>query len=148
MTWPTSRKTPHFPSQSKLVRTSLGVNGNKMWSFCGKYNSKCSIFGLVKLPVWKIPWCSSHFFKKNLCSFPMTFTLDHAKSLLKSNSVYELRNAESVLCDRFKKTSKVTQTKLCESLTVTLLRLLREKLWSNETDQMLLKMLLLWGKCV
>ena len=49
----------------------------------------------------------------------MAFTLDHVKTLLKSNSVYELWNAESVICDRFKKTPRVTQTKLCESLTVT-----------------------------
>ena len=49
----------------------------------------------------------------------MAFTLDHVKSLLKSNSVYELRNAELVICDRFKKTPRVIQTKLYESLTVT-----------------------------
>ena len=49
----------------------------------------------------------------------MAFTLDHVKTLLKSNSVYELRNAESVICDRFNKTPRVTQTKLCEFLTVT-----------------------------
>ena len=49
----------------------------------------------------------------------MVFTLDHMKTLLKSNSVCELRNAESVICDRFKKTAMVTQTKLYESLTVT-----------------------------
>ena len=61
----------------------------------------------------------SHFFKKNLCCFIMTFTLDHVKSLLKSNLVYELRNAQSVICDRFKKSPRVTQTKLFESVTVT-----------------------------
>ena len=49
----------------------------------------------------------------------MAFTLDHVKSFLKSNSVYELRNAESVISDRFKKTPKVTQTKLYRSLTAT-----------------------------
>ena len=49
----------------------------------------------------------------------MVFTLDHVKSLLKSNSVYELRNTELVICDRFKKTPRVTQIKLYESLTVT-----------------------------
>ena len=49
----------------------------------------------------------------------MAFTLDHVKSLLKSNSVYELRNAELVIWDRFKKTPPVIQTKLYESLTVT-----------------------------
>ena len=49
----------------------------------------------------------------------MVFTLDHVKSLLKSNSVYELRNKELVICDRFKKTPRVTQIKLYESLTVT-----------------------------
>ena len=49
----------------------------------------------------------------------MTFTLDHVKSLLKGNSVYELRNAEPVIYDRFKKAPRVTQTKLYESLTVT-----------------------------
>ena len=49
----------------------------------------------------------------------MAFTLDHVKSLLKSNSVYELRNTELVICDRFKKTPRVTQIKLYESLTVT-----------------------------
>ena len=30
LTWLTSRKNPYFPSQSKLVRTSSGVNGNKI----------------------------------------------------------------------------------------------------------------------
>ena len=49
----------------------------------------------------------------------MAFTLDHVKNLLESNSVYELRNAESVTCDRLKKSPRVTQTKLHESLTVT-----------------------------
>ena len=49
----------------------------------------------------------------------MVFTLDHMKSLLESNSVYELRNAESVICDRSKKFPRVTQTKPYESLTVT-----------------------------
>ena len=49
----------------------------------------------------------------------MALTLDHVKNVLESNSVYELRNAESVICDRLKKSPWVTQTKLCESLTVT-----------------------------
>ena len=49
----------------------------------------------------------------------MTFTLNQVKILLESNLVYELRNAESVICDRLKKSSMVTQTKLYESLTVT-----------------------------
>ena len=49
----------------------------------------------------------------------MVFSLDHVKSLLRSNSVYELRNAELVICDRLKQTPRVTQTKLCESPTVT-----------------------------
>ena len=49
----------------------------------------------------------------------MAFTLDHVKSLLKSNSVYQLRNAELVICDRFEKIPRVTQTKLYESLIVT-----------------------------
>ena len=40
--------------------------------------------------------------------------MDHVKSLLKSNSVYE-----SVIRDRFKKAPRVTQTRLYESLTVT-----------------------------
>ena len=103
LTWLTSRKKPYFPSQLKLVRTSSGVNGNKIQSFWGKCNSKYSKFGVVKLPVWKIPWCFSHFFKKNICSFPMAFTLYHVKNLLKSNSVYELRNGESVIYGRLKK---------------------------------------------
>ena len=30
LTWLISRKTPYFPSQSKLVRTSSGVNHNKI----------------------------------------------------------------------------------------------------------------------
>ena len=63
----TSQDTPYFPSQSKLVRISLGVNGNKIESFRGKYNSKYSKFGLVKVPMPKIPWCSLHFFQK-ICS--------------------------------------------------------------------------------
>ena len=45
--------------------------------------------------------------------------MDHVKSLLKSNSVYELTNAESVICDRFKKAPRVIQRRLYESLTVT-----------------------------
>ena len=49
----------------------------------------------------------------------MAFSLDHVKNLLESNSVYELRNAESVICDRLKKSPRVTQTKMYESLTVT-----------------------------
>ena len=39
--------------------------------------------------------------------------------LLESNSVYELRNIESVICERLKKSPRITQTKLCESLTLT-----------------------------
>ena len=49
----------------------------------------------------------------------MTFTLDHVKNLLESNSVYDLRNAESVICDGLKKSPRVTQTKLYKSLTIT-----------------------------
>ena len=49
----------------------------------------------------------------------MAFTLDHVKIFLKSNSIDELRNAESVICDRSKKTTRVNKTKLYESLTVT-----------------------------
>ena len=41
------------------------------------------------------------------------------KNLLEINSVYELRNAESVICDRLKKSPRVTQTKLDESVTIT-----------------------------
>ena len=37
--WLTSQDTPYFSCQSKSVRTSSGVNGNKIQSFCGKYNS-------------------------------------------------------------------------------------------------------------
>ena len=47
------------------------------------------------------------------------FILDEGKNLLESNSVYELENAESVICDSFKKSPWVTPTKLHESLTVT-----------------------------
>lgn len=39
--------------------------------------------------------------------------------MLESNRVYEQRNAESVIWDRFKKSLSVTQKKLYESLTVT-----------------------------
>ena len=49
----------------------------------------------------------------------MAFTLDHVENLLESNSVCELRNAESVICDRLKKSPRVTQTKLDESVTIT-----------------------------
>ena len=49
----------------------------------------------------------------------MAFTLDHVKNLLESNSVYELRNAESVICDRLKKSPRVSQTKLYASLKLT-----------------------------
>ena len=91
-------------------KTSSRVNGNKMESFCGKYTVtlKYSIFCLVKLRVSKIPLCFSHFFKKKICSFTMAFTLDHVKS----NSVYELRNVEPEIFARFKKSPRVTQTKL------------------------------------
>ena len=54
-----------------------------------------------------------------MCSFTMAFNLDHVKKLLESNSVYELRNAESAICDRLKKSPRVTQTKLYASLTLT-----------------------------
>ena len=104
----TLRETPYFPSQSMLVRTSSGVSGNKIELFCGKYNSKYGRFSLIKLPVWKIPWCFSHFFKKNICSFTMAFTLDHVKNSMESNSVYEPRNAESVIYDRLTKSFRVT----------------------------------------
>ena len=49
----------------------------------------------------------------------MAFTLDNVKILLVSNSVYELENVESVICDRLKKSPRVPQTKLNESLTIT-----------------------------
>ena len=49
----------------------------------------------------------------------MAFTLDHMENLLESNSVYELRNVESVICDTIKKSPMLTQTKLYDSLTVT-----------------------------
>ena len=49
----------------------------------------------------------------------MAFTLDHVKNLLKNNSFYELRNVESVICDRLKISPRVTQTKLNECFTVT-----------------------------
>ena len=45
--------------------------------------------------------------------------LFNGKCLLESNSVYGLRNAESVICDRLKKSPRVTQSKLYQSLTVT-----------------------------
>ena len=45
---------------------------------------------------------SSHIFKKKICSFTMAFMLDHMKSLLEKNSVYELGNAESVMPDSSK----------------------------------------------
>ena len=48
----------------------------------------------------------------------MAFTFDHVKNLLESNSVYELRNEESVICERLKKSPWVTQTKLYDFLTV------------------------------
>ena len=67
----------------------------------------------------------------------MAFTLDHVKSLLKGNSVYELRNGEPVIYDRFKKAPRVTQTKLYESLTVTKTvkrEILVERDFSNATE--------------
>ena len=45
---------------------------------------------------------SSHIFKNKICSFTMAFMLDHMKSLLEKNPVYELGNAESVMPDRLK----------------------------------------------
>lgn len=92
LTWLTSRDTSHILSQLKLVRTSLGINRNKTESFCGSYNSKNSTFTLFKLPMSKTSWCSSHFFKKEICSFTMLFTLNYVKRLLVSNLVYGLRN--------------------------------------------------------
>ena len=59
------------------------------------------------------------FFKKNIYSFTLAFTLDHVKNLLENNSVYELGNAESMICDISKKSPRVTETKLYESLKVT-----------------------------
>ena len=49
----------------------------------------------------------------------MAFNLERVNSLLESNSVYELRDAESTLCDRLDKFPRVTQTKLCKPPTVT-----------------------------
>ena len=100
--------------EKSKYKTSSRVSGNKIESFCGKYTVtlKYSIFCLVKLRVSKIPLCSSHFFKKKICSFTMAFTLDHVKSFVKSNSVYELRNVEPEIFARFKKSPRVTQTKL------------------------------------
>ena len=49
----------------------------------------------------------------------VAFILDHVKKLLESNSVYELRNAKSLMSDRFKKSSRITQTKLYAYRTVT-----------------------------
>ena len=49
----------------------------------------------------------------------MTFTLDHVKNLLESNSVYELSNVEAVICDRLQISPRVAETKLYHSLTVT-----------------------------
>ena len=42
---------------------------------------------------------------KSKISFNNVFTLDHMKSFLESNSVYELMNTKSVIFDRFKKGS-------------------------------------------
>ena len=70
----------------------------------------------------------------------MAFTLGNVKGLLKGNSVYELRNAESVICDRLKKNPRVTQTKLYESLTVTKTvkrEILVERDLSNATENAL-----------
>ena len=49
----------------------------------------------------------------------MEFASEQVKSLLESSSIYELRNAESVISDRFEKSSMVTQRMLYEYLTVT-----------------------------
>lgn len=49
----------------------------------------------------------------------MAFTLENVKNLLESDSVYELRNAESVISDRFEKSPRVTQTNHYAYLTVT-----------------------------
>ena len=49
----------------------------------------------------------------------MEFTLENVKNLLESDSVYELRNAESVISDRFEKSPRVTQTNHYAYLTVT-----------------------------
>ena len=71
----------------------------------------------------------------------MVFTLNHVKSLLENNSVYELRNTESVVSDRFKKSYRVTQKKLYKYLTVT--KTVTEKSWVNETYQVLVSKMLL-----
>ena len=65
----------------------------------------------------------------------MAFTLDYEKIFLESNSVYQLRNIESMICVGLKKSPRVTQTKLYECLTVATS--------SNKTCQMLSKILLL-----
>ena len=49
----------------------------------------------------------------------MAFILDHVKNLMESNLVYELRNAKSLISDRFKKSSRIIQTKLYAYRTVT-----------------------------
>ena len=102
------RKEPYFPSQSKLVRTSSGVNGNKIESFCGKYNSNVANLDWSSFPCEK-------FHDVLYISSRRIFAISPWNNLLKSKSVYELRIVESVICDRLKKTPRVTATKLCES---------------------------------
>ena len=74
----------------------------------------------ITLNIANWAWSSSRCkkFYDVLRSFTMALTFDHVKNLLKSNSVYKLRNTESVICDRLKKTPRVNQTKLYKSLTV------------------------------
>ena len=44
------------------------------------------------------------------------------KSLLENNSIYKLRNAESVISEKFEKSPLITQRKLYECLTKTVKR--------------------------
>ena len=93
-------------SQLNLVRTSEGITGKKIQSFCGKYNAELS--------VPKVSWFFSDFFKKKICFFTMAFNLDQVKYLLDSNSVSEPRNAQSVISNKLKKAPFITQRKLYE----------------------------------
>ena len=62
------------------------------------------------------------FFFEKICSFTKAFTLDLVKSLLENNSIYKLRNAESVISEKFEKSPLITQRKLYECLTKTVKR--------------------------
>ena len=115
-------KLRHFTqSQSRLVKTPPGFTGEKIQLLCTKSTMlNIASFCLFKLPVSKISWCSSHFFKKCICSFTVAFTLDHVKDYRKVTQCLSKQiHSQWYQSDRLKRAPLLIQKKLDELLAVT-----------------------------